>query len=77
MQKHWNASSQTQVNKSIKVAKAIFGYAFGCEYVTSNIMQRYKKLERVEGVRTVNRGVFSETELLAIFEKATPFERSA
>ena len=49
-------------------------YAFGCEYVTSNIMQKYKKLERVEGERTVNRGVFSEIELLAIFEKATPCE---
>ena len=79
MKAHFNAlrnnrCTVSQVNKSIKVAKAIFGYAFGCEYVTSNIMQKYKKLERVEGERTANRGVFSETELLAIFEKATPFE---
>jgi integrase len=79
MKAHFNAlrdsgCTVSQVNKSIKVAKAIFGYAFGCEYVASNITQKYRKLERVEGERTVNRGVFSETELLAIFEKATPFE---
>lgn len=79
MKAHFNAlrnngCTVSQVNKSIKVAKAIVGYAFGCEYVTSNIMQKYKKLERVEGELTVNRGVFSETELLAIIEKATSFE---
>jgi hypothetical protein len=38
MKAHFNAlrnngGTVSQVNKSIKVAKAIFGYAFGCEYV--------------------------------------------
>jgi hypothetical protein len=38
MKAHFNAlrnngGTAPQINKSIKVAKAIFGYAFGCEYV--------------------------------------------
>lgn len=52
----------------------VFTYAFDSEYVSSNIMQRYPKMQRVEGERTANRGVFSEVELQAIFENATPFE---
>lgn len=79
MKAHFNAlrksgHSVSQVNKSIKAAKAIFTYAFDSEYVTSNIMQRYPKLQRVEGERTANRGVFTEEELRVIFESATPFE---
>src|SRR3954447_26852652 len=43
---HFNAlrkkgCSVSQVNKSIKAAKAVFTYAFDSEYVTSNVMQRY------------------------------------
>src|SRR4051794_13133159 len=64
----------SQVNKSIKVAKAIFTFAFDSEYVTSNVMQRFPKLQRTEGERTVNRGVFTEAELKAIFANATAFE---
>ena len=63
----------SQVNKSIKVAKAIFTYAFDSEYVRSNIMHRYPRLQRVEGEPKANRGVFSELELQAIFATATPF----
>jgi hypothetical protein len=79
MKAHFNALQNngctvSQVNKSIKAAKAIFTYAFGCEYIASNIMQKYPKLEHVEGERTANRGVFTETELQAILAKATPFE---
>jgi hypothetical protein len=45
MKAHFNAlrnSGRTvsQVNKSIKAAKATFTYAFDSEYVTSNIMHR-------------------------------------
>jgi hypothetical protein len=64
----------SQVNKSIKAAKAIFTYAFDLEYVRSNIMHRYSKLQRVDGEPKANRGVFSEPELQAIFATATPFE---
>jgi len=79
MKAHFNALRRSactvsQVNKAIKVAKSIFTYAFDLEYVSTNIMQRYPKLQRVEGERTANRGVFSEVELQAIFENATPFE---
>jgi len=79
MKVHFNAMRKngctvSQTNKSIKVAKAIFTYAFDSEYVTANIMQRYPKLQRVDGERTANRGVFSEVELQGIFESATPFE---
>jgi len=81
MKAHFNAlrnggCSVSQVNKSIKVAKAIFTYAFDAEYITSNIMQRYPKLQRVAGERKANRGVFAEAELHAIFATATPFELS-
>jgi hypothetical protein len=44
------------------------------EYVTSNVMQRYAKLQRVEGETKANRGVFTEAELQAIFATATAFE---
>lgn len=76
---HFNAlrktgNSVSQVNKSIKVAKAVSTYAFDSEYVTSNIMQRYPRLQCVDGERKTNRGVFTEVELQAIFECATPFE---
>jgi len=79
MKAHFNAlrksgCSVSQVNKSIKVAKSIFTYAFDAEYVSTNIMQRYPKLQRVEGERTANWGVFTEVELQAVFENATPFE---
>jgi len=79
MQAHFNALRKSgctvsQVNKAIKAAKAIFTYAFDSEYLATNIMQRYPKLQRVEGERAANRGVFSEVELRAIFESATPFE---
>lgn len=79
MKAHFNAlrksgNTVSQVNKSIKVAKSIFTYAFDCEFVTTNIMQRYPKLQRVDGERTANRGVFTEIELQAIFEAATPLE---
>jgi len=79
MKAHFNALRKSgytvsQVNKSIKAAKAVFTYAFDSEYVSSNIMQRYPKMQRVEGERTANRGVFTEVELQAIFENATPFE---
>jgi len=55
MKAHFNAlrksgHSVSQVNKSIKAAKAIFTYAFDSEYVTSNIMQRYPKLQRRRGL---------------------------
>ena len=71
-----NGCTVSQVNKAIKVAKAIFTYAFDAEYVASNVMSRYSKLQRVEGERTANRGVFTEAELQAIFAIATPFELS-
>jgi len=63
MKAHFNAlrkagNSVSQVNKAIKAAKAIFTYAFDSEYVTANIMQRYPKLQRVEGERRANRGIF-------------------
>jgi integrase len=79
MKAHFNAlrnsdCTVSQVNKSIKTAKAIFTYAFDLEYVASNIMQRYPKLQRVEGERAANRGVFTETELQSIFATATVFE---
>ncbi len=79
MKSHFNAlrnsgSTVSQVNKSIKTAKAIFTYAFDSEYVISNIMQRYPKLQRVQGEPTANRAVFRETELQAIFATATLFE---
>jgi integrase len=79
MKAHFNAlrnsgCTVSQVNKSIKVAKAIFTYAFDSEYVTSNVMQRYPKLQRVDGERKANRGVFTESELKAIFASATAFE---
>jgi integrase len=79
MRAHFSALRKTgctvsQVNKSIKTAKAIFTYAFDSEYVTTNIMQRYPKLQRVEGEPKANRGVFTEAELKAIFATATPFE---
>jgi integrase len=81
MKAHFNAlrnsgCTVSQVNKSIKAAKAIFTYAFDAEYITSNIMQRYPKLQRVAGERKANRGVFSEAELHAIFLTATSFELS-
>jgi integrase len=81
MKAHFNAlrkigSTVSQVNKSIKIAKVIFAYTFDLEYVTSNIMHRYPKLQRVDGERKANRGVFSETELQGIFAAATPFELS-
>jgi len=66
--------SVSQVNKSIKAAKVVFTFAFDSEYITTNVMQRYPKLQRVEGERRANRGVFAEAELQAIFESATPFE---
>ena len=61
MKAHFNALRNSgctvaQVNKSIKAAKAIFTYAFDSEYVTSNVMHRFPKLQRVEGERTANRG---------------------
>lgn len=37
----------SQVNKTIKAAKAIFTYPFDSEYVISNVLQRYPKLQRV------------------------------
>jgi integrase len=77
MKAHFNAlrnggCTVSQVNKSIKAAKAIFTYAFDLECVTSNVMQRYPKLQRVEA--KANRGVFTEAELQAIFATATAFE---
>jgi hypothetical protein len=77
MKAHFNALRKTgatvsQVNKSIKIAKTIFAYAFDLEYVASNIMHRYPKLQRAEGERKANRAVFTETELQAIFATATP-----
>ena len=79
MKAHFNAlrnsgCTVSQVSKAIKVAKAIFTYAFDLEYVTSNVMQRFPKLQRVDGERTANRGVFTEAELKAIFANATAFE---
>jgi integrase len=79
MKAHFNALRKSgctvcQVNKAIKVAKAIFTYALDMEYVAANVMQRYPNLQRVEGERTANRGVFTEAELQAIFEAATPSE---
>jgi integrase len=79
MKAHFNAlrnggCTVSQVNKSIKAAKAIFTYAFDLEYVTSNVMQRYPKLQRVEGETKANRGVFTEAELQAIFATAIAFE---
>src|SRR6185437_1200792 len=76
---HFNAlrnsgCTVSQVNKAIKTAKAIFTYAFDSEYVISNVMQRHPKLQPVDGEPTANRGVFTETELQAIFATATPFE---
>jgi hypothetical protein len=50
-------------NESIKAAKAVFTYAFDSEYVTFNVTQRYPKLQRVDGERRANRGIFSEVEL--------------
>jgi integrase len=44
------------------------------EYVTSNVMQRYPKLQRVAGETKANSGVFTEAELHAVFEIATAFE---
>ena len=46
---HFNAlrnsgCTVSQVNKSIKVANAVFTYAFDLGYVTSNIMHRFLKL---------------------------------
>jgi hypothetical protein len=64
----------SQVNKSIKAAKAILTYAFDSEYVTSNVMHRFPKMQRVDGERTINRGVFREAELQALFANATGFE---
>jgi integrase len=69
-----NGCTVSQVNKSIKAAKAVFTYAFDLEYVTSNIMHRYPKLQRVDGERRANRAVFTETELKAIFANATAVE---
>jgi integrase len=79
MKAHFNAlrnggCTVSQVNKSIKAAKAIFTYAFDLEYVTSNVMQRYPKLQRVEGETEANRGVFTEAELQTIFKTATALE---
>jgi integrase len=79
MKGHFNAlrnqgCTVSQVNKAIKAAKAMFTYAFDLEYVTSNIMQRYPRLQRVDGERKANRGVFTEAELQAIFATATMFE---
>jgi integrase len=79
MKVHFNALRNggctiSQINKSIKAAKAIFTYAFDLEYVTSNVMQRYPKLQRVEGETRANRGIFTEAELQAIFATATAFE---
>jgi len=79
MKAHFNAlrnggCTVSQVDKSIKAAKAIFTYAFDLEYVTSNVMQRYPKLQRVEGEAKANRGVFTEAELQAVFATATAFE---
>jgi integrase len=79
MKAHFNALRKSgctvsQVNKAIKVAKSISTYAFDAEYVSTNIMQRYPKLQRIEGERAANRGVFTEVELQAIFGSATPFE---
>jgi integrase len=79
MKAHFNAvrnngCTVSQVNKSIKAAKAIFTYAFDSEYVTSNVMHPYPKLKRVDGEGNANRGVFTERELRAIFATATAFE---
>jgi len=79
MKTHFNAlrnggCTVSQVNKSIKAATAIFTYAFDLEYVTSNVMHRYPKLQRVDGERTANRGVFTEAELQAIVANAAAFE---
>jgi site-specific recombinase XerD len=79
MRTHFNALRNngytvSQVNKTIKTAKAIFTYAFDSEYVATNIMQRYPKLQRGDDERKANRGVFTEAELQAIFATATPFE---
>jgi hypothetical protein len=76
MEAHFNAlrnggCTVSQVNKSIKAAKAIFTYAFDLGFVTSNVMQRFPKLQRVEGETKANRGVSTEAELQAIFESAT------
>jgi integrase len=81
MRAHFNALRKSgctvsQINKSIKVAKAIFTYAFDAEYVTSNIMHRYPKMQRVEGERKANRGIFTESELRAIFASASAYELS-
>ena len=79
MRAHFNALRNTgwtgsQVNKSIKTAKAIFAYAFDSEYVTFNIMHRYPKLQRVDGERRADRAVFTEAQLRRVFASATPFE---
>jgi integrase len=79
MKAHFNAlrnggGTVSQVNKSIKAAKAIFTYALDSEYVASNVMHRYPKLERVEGEPTANRGVFTEAELQGILASATALE---
>lgn len=79
MRIHFNAlrnggCTVSQVNKAIKTAKAIFTYAFDSELVTSNIMERYPKLQPVDDESTANREVFSEAELRSIFATATPFE---
>jgi hypothetical protein len=55
-----NGCTVFQVNKAIKVAKAIFTYTSDAEYVASNVMSRYSKLQRVESERKANRGVFTE-----------------
>ena len=64
----------SQVNKAIKIAKAIFTYAFDSEFVTSNIMDRYPKLQRVDNESTANHEIFSEAKLRSLFATATPFE---
>lgn len=71
----------SQVNKSIKTVKAICTFVKAMKYVTTNIMEKYPKLTQVEedGERTersVNRGVFKESELQSIFAAATLFERA-
>ena len=57
MKAHFNAlrnngGTVSQVNKSIKVAKAIFGYAFGCEYVASNIIEADGPIPGMPGLRS-------------------------
>lgn len=77
---HFNAmikrESSSKTNKAIRAFKALLNFAHDVQLLDRNPLSRFKQYPRKEGEPRANRGVFTEAEVRAILEAATPRERA-